>query len=513
MRWVSRLVTIGVVAAVLGGFALLIWSGVPDAQIGERFVTYTKFRDASRLAVGSPVVIAGVRIGDITKLSIEGQFARVDMRLQDDVEIPADSFVTKRADSLFGDSYLEIIPSGDESAPLLRSGEPLRHVQEGNSTDAVLRSIARAMPKIDSALELVHEFMINGRQWVQGPLDNRLQDAAQWLTEGHIESPLSRAYQALGRLEDGTEAAAEAVASARPDVDARLRGFDDGVRSARTSIADVQTGIVDGLRDAREGMDRIDPTVQQLAEVMTAIDRGEGEDWRGTLGTLVNDPELADSLEDGSEAVREGVAGFNRFKAWLGGRLELGMYSRSFRFYATAELRSRNDKFYLIELERSALGGAQTDSLSEVANTDDYIRRQEIRDELRFTAQFGKQFGFLQVRGGVKDSTFGIGADALFLDGRLRFSADVFGSFFRTPRVKLAGALAVFRSIYVLAGVDDALNEPGSLNIVTGNTDVPNWFNEMHYGRDYFVGAALQFDDQDLSTLLRLYGALLVGLL
>jgi hypothetical protein len=35
----------------------------------------------------------------------------------------------------------------------------------------------------------------------------------------------------------------------------------------------------------------------------------------------------------------------------------------------------------------------------------------------------------------------------------------------------------------------------------------------VRYGRDYFIGAALHFDDADLSTLLRVYGALLVGLL
>ena len=37
------------------------------------------------------------------------------------------------------------------------------------------------------------------------------------------------------------------------------------------------------------------------------------------------------------------------------------------------------------------------------------------------------------------------------------WDACTFGSFDRTPRLKLAGALEVFRSTYILAGVDDAL--------------------------------------------------------
>src|SRR5688572_21424301 len=131
MRWVSRLTTVVVVIAVAAAFILWMRSRIPDADKGESFRTYAKFRDGSKLAVGSPVVIAGVRIGDITKISIEGRFARVDMALQDDVQIPSNSFVTRRADSLFGDSYIEIIPTGgpEGAAPsrVLVSGEPILH--------------------------------------------------------------------------------------------------------------------------------------------------------------------------------------------------------------------------------------------------------------------------------------------------------------------------------------------------------------------------------------------------
>lgn len=517
VRWLSRLISVGVALAVLALAALWFRSRIPDPSVGEGFVTYAKFRDGSRLQRGSPVVIAGVRIGDVTKISIEGRFARVDMRLKDDVQLPVDSFVTRRADSLFGDSYVEIIPgtadAGAGNARLLRSGEPIAHVQEGASTDAVLRAMGTALPKIDHALDTIHGFVIDSRQWVQGPMDDRLVAATDWLAEGHIEPPLSATERALERIEGATARAADALAGAAPEVDGSLRRFDDAISSARRNMADARAGLHQAMRDAREGLDAIDPAVAQMAEVITAVDRGETDDWRGTLGRLVNDPGLADTLEDATYAAEEAVHGFNRFKSWLGARVELGRYSRAFRFYATAEIRARNDKFYLVELEKSALGGAPSDTLSDAAGTTGYTRTQEIRDRLRFTAQFGKQLRFLQIRGGLKDSTFGLGGDALLSEGRLRLSADVFGSFQRTPRLKLAAAFAVLRSIFVVAGIDDALNAPGYLPIVTGNTPVPVDFRKVRYGRDYFIGAALHFDDLDLSTLLRVYGALLVGLL
>lgn len=517
MRWLSRLVTVGVVAVVVTVAALWIRSRVPDTRVGGGFVTYALFRDGSRLAVSSPVVIAGVRIGDVTGISIEGRFARIDMRLRDDVELPVDSFVTRRADSLFGDSYVEIIPGtatdGAGNARLLRSGEPIVHVQEGASTDSTLRALANALPKIDNALDTIHGFTIESRQWVQGPLDDRLTGASDWLGEGHIEEPLSATLRALERLEGATTRAADALAGTAPEVTRSLERFDRALVAARRDMADGRLRLMDAMRGAREGLDAIDPAVAQMAEVITAIDRGETDDWRGTLGRLVNDPGLHDTLEDSTEGLEEAVSGFNRFKSWLGARVELGVYGKAFRIYATAELRARNDKFYLIELEKSALGGVPADALSDAAGTTRYTRAQQIRDELRFTAQFGKQFRFLQIRGGLKDSTFGFGGDALLSGGRLRLSADLFGSFQRTPRLKVAAAFAVLRSLFVVAGIDDALNAPGYLPIVTGNSPVPVDFGEVRYGRDYFVGLALHFNDADLSTLLRVYGALIVGML
>ena len=517
MRWLSRLVTVATLVAVAGAAGLWVKSRMPSNELGGRFRTHALFRDGSRLQVGSPVVIAGVRIGDVTGISIQGRFARIDMRLIDGIDLPVDSFVTRRADSLFGDSYVEIIPGtadvGAGNTRTLKSGDAIPHVEEGASTDAMLRGIETALPRIDNALETVHGFLRGSRQWVQGPMDDKLVAASDWLGEGHIESPLSATDRALERVEAATARAADALAGVAPEALRSMRRFDDAVTGARVELADARDRLLVAMADTREGLDAIDPAVAQMTEVMTALDRGETDDWRGTLGRLASDPGLHESMEEAVRSTEEGVHSFNRFKSWLGARVELGAFSRAFRFYAIAEIRSRNDKFYLVELERSSLGGVPADTLSDIAGTTDYTRRIEIRDQLRFTAQFGKQMRFLQIRGGLKDSTFGIGADALLYDGRLRVSTDVFGSFQRTPRLKIAAAFAVFRSIYVMAGIDDALNEPGYLPIVQESTPVPVNFREVRYGRDYFVGAMLRFDDADLSALLRVYGALLVGLL
>lgn len=515
MRWLTRLTTAAVIAIVVAGAALAIRAGMPSTRVEGEFRTHVMFRDASRLAVGAAVVIAGVQVGVIDRLTIEGDLARIDLRLRNGLELPADSFATRRADSLFGDSYIEIIPCcGDGSAVRrLRPGEPITHVVEGGSTDAALRAIAAAMPKIDSALDAVHDFAVSGRSWVTGPVADRITGADTWVAEGHIEHPIESARRIVSRIDDGTLRVSNALTTAGPEALRTLDRIDGAIVSARTRMRDARAGLVSALGDTRAGLDQLDPQLDQAREFVTAIDEGRGRDWKGTLGRLVNEPELGNTIEDFTSDARDAIAGLNRFKSWIGGRVELDAFSREFRFYASAEIRARADKFYLVEFERGPLGGLPRDELSDVVNSADYTRSVQIQDRLRFTFQFGKQLGPIALRGGIKDSTFGVGADALMLDGRLKLSADAYGSFTATPRLKLTGALAVFHSLYVLAGVDDALNTPGYLRVLSGNPGAPQVLDHVRYGRDYFLGTSLQFTDEDVAVLLRVYGAIVVAAL
>jgi phospholipid/cholesterol/gamma-HCH transport system substrate-binding protein len=517
VRWVTRLTSGAVILIIVAAVGLLIRVRIPTSKVVGNFRTYAKFRDGSRLAAGSPVVIAGVQVGIIEKLTVDGRLARVDMRLQDGLDLPADSFATRRADTLFGDSYIEIIPTGgDEGAGAdrrLTSGQPIAHVVEGGSTDALLRGMAAALPKIDNSLDVVHDAVVGSRAWVSGPLNDQLGNGADWLSQGHIEGPMELADHALKTIDGLTSRGAAALAHTAPGVTSTLDRIDRAIVTARDRMRATKVSLVGALHDTRDGLGSIDPQIAQASELFAAIDEGHGDDWKGTLGRLINDPAVGETLEDLTSSGREAAASFNRFKSWLGMRVEFDVFSRAVRFYATAEIRARNDKFYLVEFERGPLGGVPNDELSEVAGSGAYVRQQEIHDRLRFTAQFGKQLGMFSVRGGLKDSTIGFGVDALLLDGRLKLSADLYGAFQATPRLKIAGALAVFRSIYVLAGVDDALNQPGYLGIVSGNPGAPKTFEQIRYGRDYFLGTTLIFNDADIAVLLRVYGALLVGLL
>jgi hypothetical protein len=61
--------------------------------------------------------------------------------------------------------------------------------------------------------------------------------------------------------------------------------------------------------------------------------------------------------------------------------------------------------------------------------------------------------------------------------------------------------------------VDDALISPTDIPVNPALTtpEVPVQLRDFHYGRDYFLGAMLRFNDLDLAALLTVGGAAVAG--
>lgn len=65
-----------------------------------------------QLPEGGDVKIRGVLVGYIGSIDIEGDAAVIELRLDSDVEIPADSTAEIRSKTVFGQKWVELIPSG-----------------------------------------------------------------------------------------------------------------------------------------------------------------------------------------------------------------------------------------------------------------------------------------------------------------------------------------------------------------------------------------------------------------
>ena len=521
MSRVARATTIAVLGALtLGGVGAIYQLARPTKHGGD-FHTYVYFRDANGLPVGSRVKIAGIVVGEIDALAIENGQARVSLRLSDDVALWDDAWAEKKAASPLADSYLELSPGGPDTldgAPdptgehrRLRSGEPIARVLETATTDRVLRGLEHAIPRAIDSVITADQLTDEARQWATGPLSAQLVQLDRQLGQGALAAPLEEAAARLDRFDRSLARAQARVHDAVPSVDDRLTSLVDDTAGARDRLASARSEVIDSLRTARGDLDRADEYAAQAQAALADLTTDD-PDRQGTLAKLIDDPTLADELEESTASLAETARDLDRLQALMGVRAEWNLVAGAPRFVVSAEIGTKRDTFYLIEIEKGPWGAPLQTSLVSTPGGG-FARHTTITDGSRFTAQWGRRFGPLAVRAGLKESMFGVGVDAALGHGRLRLSLDALESnFSRIPRLKVLAALQVMRSMYVVGGVDDILNPGRDLPIGAGPTE-PSTLSRYHYGRDFVLGVDLRFSDPDVSALLRLYGALIATLL
>jgi phospholipid/cholesterol/gamma-HCH transport system substrate-binding protein len=97
----------------VGGFT---WHGPIGLKLSAGF------DETGGLTVRAPVVISGVRVGEVTSISLDKNFrASVEMDLDPSLELPTDSSASIVTTGLLGDRYIELQPGGDEK--ILKSGD------------------------------------------------------------------------------------------------------------------------------------------------------------------------------------------------------------------------------------------------------------------------------------------------------------------------------------------------------------------------------------------------------
>lgn len=538
MKAVSAGVRVAILFLLLAIGGYLVWKNLGQNPAGaNNYTLFAKFRDASGLPKGSKVVVAGLPQGEVTGLEVEGRYAKVTFKLRDDIDVWTSGVVIKKATSLLGDNYLEIdpgektkqMPDGSSreftllgpKCPSYRESDRRKsdvcrqvpNVIEATTPDQLMHRIEQTLPNVDRVLESVRDLSEDVRRVVNGPLQSvatRVDGLVQ-REAGTVASIIQRADRSMEKIEQIANDLRAMTKGADPQIEKILKNLDEASAEAKALVATAKQELEQTGTSLRGKLDKLDGVISNTESITAKIDSE-----KGTLGRLVNDPVIADNVEQITDDAKGFLGTLFGLRAYVGLRSEFNIYAKLARHYVTVELHTRPDKYYLIELEKGPRGNYPDVSLTfdPTVDPNNWVRKTVIQDKIRFTFQFAKRFSWLTLRYGLKESTGGVGADAdLVLGGRtLRLSADVFDATFdRYPRVKLAAAFELFRHLYILGGVDELINDPAYLPIVKGGSGVPIQFDTFRYGRDYFAGAMLRFNDEDLAALLTVGGSAISG--
>jgi phospholipid/cholesterol/gamma-HCH transport system substrate-binding protein len=473
-----------IVAFATLGYMFFILS--PDLVSNKTYKPYyTVLSNAAGIVEKTHVKTNGITIGKVERIDLEGESTRVDIVVDERVTIPVGSKMEIRTTGLLGDKHLEIVraPSKGE---LIEEGGIIEADEEGSDLQALMNKggeIADDIKKITSVL-------------------------ANVLGSNKGEQQLGEIVENIRGLTADLKATTATLKSVIGDREGDLQ---DIVTDVRDGIADLKefSASLKGVLD-QENQDRIDRILASFDETMVDV-KGSAkninlisekvEKGEGTIGRLVNDDDTLAELEGAIKDIRKVLAPATKLKVSVDYHNEFRKDETS-QHYFNLVMQTRPDRFYLLGLTDTTYDTIEEteEPIERIGDGDEdnpsTSTKRTIREKnaLKFNLQFGKRWAFLAMRMGLFETTGGLAGDLYLFNDRFRLTVEAYEwdttdkTIRRTAHVKAYASVLFYNHIYVLAGVDD----PTRTDPETGKAN-----KELNY----FVGAGLNFNDEDLKAI------------
>lgn len=174
----------------------LIWSTLERSVSGPTGGFSTSFNDASGLAVGDDVRMAGVRVGRVDSIDLKDGKASVNFEVQDNQKVYANTRAAIRYQNLIGQRYLALSLDGPTPAAELSVGSELRLPSE-DSFD-VTKLLAGFQPVFDTLtpeqVNSLSESLIQAFQGNAVSLSRTLEEI------GQVANDMANRDQVLGAI-------------------------------------------------------------------------------------------------------------------------------------------------------------------------------------------------------------------------------------------------------------------------------------------------------------------------
>ncbi len=481
---------------------------------------YADFTDAAGIREKTRLQINGIDVGKIVGITHERSksgrlVARVELWVQKDYELYENAILRKAAESLLGDFRLDLDP-GTPGAPKIPPGGHIKNVQSRADIEEIqaqLREVAQNVNEVTKSFSKV----LAGPEG-EGSLKEIMESVERSMsaieqTSTILAGLLKRNDEVIDKMIGDLAVFSDSLAQAsQPGGD--LKQLTENLARVSARLEKI-AGSVEGLISEEEGAEprgRLQQTVENinrsadsLASVAKKIDEGQG-----TLGRLVNDPELIDKVQETVDDAQTLIGGLSRVQTEIELRSQYEVPIGG-TFFAPSRVEDpdnpelqaavknilgirivpRPDKYYILEAA-SDPRGVSTRKIVTTTESDGSTESRDINEisfnTLKFSAQFAKRYYFTTLRFGIIENTGGLGANLHAFDDNLELRIDAFDFTRRdlnneriNPRFRGAAMVEFIEHLWFQAGIDDPFNE------------------EL---RTYFFGGALRFTDEDLKALL-----------
>ena len=267
---------------VIGGRALFIYgfSFLKGTSLLERDKTiYTIYNEVEGLVPGAKVTINGLSVGKISEIDFLPNSTKIliTMKIRDELVFSTRSTALLYETGLIGGMAVAIKPVFDNKNKII-SGDTLASEVKPGLTELINRQIEPLQAKISSMLSSADSLFIG----VSSVLDNNtqlnLKSTLQNLS--NTTQNLNEASSALIKILDDNQSYINTTFNNFSATSANLKSITDSISEANISAS---------MRELNE-------TVRGLNLIVSSIEKG-----KGTLGKIVNDESLYESLIDASD--------------------------------------------------------------------------------------------------------------------------------------------------------------------------------------------------------------------
>lgn len=492
MRGMTTELKVGIFALIVLAILSFITFKVSDFEWikKEGYTVYADFNNIAGLDVKTKVRIAGVDAGVVDEIRLKDGKARVILRMNREVKLYSDASAAVKATGLLGDKFLSVNAGSKE--PLLKDGDIIRAVAEVVDIDDMARNLYSMSANINRLASSLNESFGSeeARRSLRESIIN-LRDITANINSAIINND-RKAGSVLATINEMAGALRDLVQNNKDSVTttvSNLRDFSTGLKADGPElIANLNRATKELKLLVEDNRSSIRNTAGSLESITRKIESGEG-----TIGKLVKDDKLYDSINKAVDGVNKTLSSIDRFRTYLTFQGDYLAKSKDSKGYFSITLQPRPEKYYILGLVGDPVGRVRTTETTTTVNGISTTEKEDVVEKkLEITAQIARRFKESDIfkdtviRGGITENTFGVGLDQFFIKDKLKLSVDAwdFGhdeSASKSPHLRAGADLFVFKNLFISGGLDNILNK--------------KW-------RGAYIGGGVKFEDEDIKYLL-----------
>ncbi|MCL4477724.1 MAG: MCE family protein [Deltaproteobacteria bacterium] len=440
----------------------------------EGYELKAEFHNAQGINTKTGVFLAGIKIGYVDDIKLKDDKALITLRIEPGVKIEENAQAIIRTKGLLGERYIEIVP-GKQTAEPLRPGGTIYFTESPPDFEEVLNKLNNIAFNLESVTHSLKDVFggNNGEKNLQEIVDNLNKTLAHM---NHLvvttDKNLNRTLVSLNTFTDN-------LRDQGPDILSNLKLVSGDLHEIIAKNKGNVNTLIDRISKASE---KLDKTLGNL-EVITQ-DVREG---KGAIGKLLTDKKTAEQVSHAIRGINNMVGGTSRFQTIIDYRGEYQFQFKNFKSYLNLRLQPTPDKYFLLGIVDDPAGYVSKSTnytYTQVNNgpvQQTQTVTQNVTSQLKLNAEIAKRISYFTFRGGIIESTGGVGIDIHTPYEPAWLSLEMYNfNSNQHPTLKAMMSISILR-YFILSG---------------GMTDIAN-----KDSRTWFLGLGLSFNDEDLKNI------------